>query len=316
MGTKPSVIEKPLSGRLFPNRQRMNGNVDDWLALKKRNDQKRLGFDPNLWCIRDKCYDLTKFLNKHPGGISWLNITRGMDATGIFETYHLNINHVESMLSKYYVTDIKNKPDNNNDTHQFNWNKNTSHYHKLRTKVYQTLINNNKKHQKSLVNRKWNIPNYKMHILAFIALLIWLISFYFLVLSPSIYRALIAGFCLHPLVGIGHNFLHQADNKGIFGIETYWRYVVNLSFYDVYEFKVHHAISHHTWINLDCDLEVSALEPIMNFMTNAPTNFIFIYIYGPIFYFFLPMLLMLQRLITDVVKLRFIWYHYLPLIEF
>ena len=118
------------------------------------------------------------------------------------------------------------------------------------------------------------------------------------------------------MVGVGHNFLHQADNKGFLGIETYWRYVVNLSLYDLYEFRVHHAISHHTYINLDCDLEVSAIEPIVNFMTNAQTNYIFVYLYAPIFYFFLPFLLWTQRMIFDIfIERTFVFLHHIPLIQ-
>ena len=212
-------------------------------------------------------------------------------------------------IKQFGIKDIENTEN----VTLFNWDRETSNYHKLRSKVFSKLINNNKR-DKSL--RKWNLPDIKMHVLSSVALSLWLISFIFFCSNPSIYRAIIAGFFLHPLVGVGHNFLHQADNKGWFGIETYWRYVINLSLYDLYEFRVHHAISHHTYINLDCDLEVSALEPIINFMTNAATNYILVYLYAPIFYFFLPFLLWLQRMINDIfIERKFVFIHHIPFIQ-
>ena len=107
MGSKPSTINKPLSGREFPERQRMNGSVNDWLGCKKANDQKRLGFDEKHWVINGKVYDLIPFMDKHPGGSSWLQMCQGMDCTGLFETYHLNIKSTSALLSKYYIKDIE-----------------------------------------------------------------------------------------------------------------------------------------------------------------------------------------------------------------
>lgn len=48
-------------------------------------------------------YDLTDFIETHPGGPYWLTITKGTDITEAFEVHHLNTLKLEPYLKKYYV---------------------------------------------------------------------------------------------------------------------------------------------------------------------------------------------------------------------
>jgi cytochrome b involved in lipid metabolism len=48
-------------------------------------------------------YDLTEFVAQHPGGKSWLELTKGQDITALFHTHHLEIDKVTPILEKYYV---------------------------------------------------------------------------------------------------------------------------------------------------------------------------------------------------------------------
>lgn len=43
-----------------------------------------------LWRIRNSLYDLGAFVKLHPGGAEWLQITKGIDITELFEVYHQN----------------------------------------------------------------------------------------------------------------------------------------------------------------------------------------------------------------------------------
>ncbi len=64
-------------------------------------------FDDNaegLWRIHDKLYDFTEFIDQHPGGKDWLNLTKGIDITEQFETHHIQLT-AQKYLSKYYVKD-------------------------------------------------------------------------------------------------------------------------------------------------------------------------------------------------------------------
>lgn len=66
--------------------------------------------DDNLgpyWRVHNKLYDLSDFIQKHPGGPDWLQFTKGIDITEAFEASHMrNVTKVEQILAKYYVKDI------------------------------------------------------------------------------------------------------------------------------------------------------------------------------------------------------------------
>lgn len=42
-----------------------------WLEGKRADDKAE-----GLWRVNDKIYDLTSFIDKHPGGRNWLELTR------------------------------------------------------------------------------------------------------------------------------------------------------------------------------------------------------------------------------------------------
>eukprot|EP01084_Bolivina_argentea_P319086 553471_1 len=314
MGVSPSSIALPLSGREFPDRTIASKYLPDWLTAKKKDDQKRLGFSSSHWCIANKCYNFTPWIDKHPGGQYWIKITQGLDCTGLFETHHpsMNYNQIFKSLDKYFVCNVKNEIKNDKYYYNtFTFDPNKSHYNQLRDLVYKQLINTNKTSNK----RIWNLPNIKMHILSFFALLLFLIGFIYLCLNPSIVSAIICGICLHPLIGVAHNFAHQAENKGIFGIETYWQYVIYFTLSRIDILRIHHILSHHTDINLNSDVEVYLTEPLVYFMSNQPTNSIFVYIYSPILFFIAPPLLHIPTLIISILKHNFKWYYLIPLME-
>lgn len=64
-----------------------------------------------MWNINGKQYDLTNFLNKHPGGADILLKTKGeTDISSMFETYHAfsNKDEIKRSLDKYEIkTDQK-----------------------------------------------------------------------------------------------------------------------------------------------------------------------------------------------------------------
>lgn len=89
----------------------------------------------NLWRVHDTIYDLTEFINKHPGGADWIKITKvifefkspminfslllsqkcnqhhhyfqGTDVTEAFEVHHLRYGIAENLLQDYRVRDAK-----------------------------------------------------------------------------------------------------------------------------------------------------------------------------------------------------------------
>eukprot|EP01083_Nonionella_stella_P028793 79355_1 len=297
MGSFPSEIAKELPGRHFNDRRGIPQTIQEWVKVKATNDQHTLGFrtEPSLWCIGNKLYDLSSFIPHHPGGESWLKQTKGMDITGYFITHHLNQPKVVQLLSKYYVKDLAQ---NAEDLHTFNWNKDCK-YFKLQRQVHDHLV--------SKYGTHYNKHRWSLHVLSLMVLSLWCISFYAFCINPSLLGAIISGCLLHPFIGIGHNYFHQADHKGWFGMETYWRYMMNFTMYSFEDWRLSHAISHHLDINLSDDYECSSIEPIVYFMTASPTNSPLIYVYIHAFMFLLPGV----NYIVKAAKLN----HMIPLIQ-
>ncbi|ETO07294.1 hypothetical protein RFI_30100, partial [Reticulomyxa filosa] len=289
MGAKPSKPYPPLDGREFEDRAGIPQTYREWLELKKKNDQNRYGFGPHLWCIHNKLYDLRGFLASHPGGEQWLKLTQGTECTagdnckdlslsvvpfffwkkkkGAFETHHLDIKKVSAILEKYYVGESLKVES------EFDWdNSNKKNFFvSLREEVLEHL-------QKKYPKNEWKYPRLRMHVLSACAFALWSYSFWLLIRKPSLKTSTFAGLCLHPFLGVGHNFFHQADFKSRLAnkkwpvlssiSETWWRYLFDFTGFSWRDWRISHVLSHHVFINLDSDYEVSALEPLIRFMAN------------------------------------------------
>jgi cytochrome-b5 reductase len=57
--------------------------------------------------IRGKVYNVTRYLDYHPGGIDQILRGAGKDATSLFDEYHAWVN-IESLLAKCYIGPLKN----------------------------------------------------------------------------------------------------------------------------------------------------------------------------------------------------------------
>lgn len=66
----------------------------------KRQDDN---IEDGLWRIHNTLYDLTDFIENHPGGPDWLRLTKGQDITEAFLCHHLVDKRVEPLLKKYRV---------------------------------------------------------------------------------------------------------------------------------------------------------------------------------------------------------------------
>lgn len=56
-----------------------------------------------LWRINDTLYDLTDFVDSHPGGSDWIRLTKGTDITEAFEIHHIYPELPEKLLEKYKI---------------------------------------------------------------------------------------------------------------------------------------------------------------------------------------------------------------------
>ena len=67
------------------------------------------GVPPNVWRIHGRDYDLSSFVDEHPGGAAFILMGKGLDCTHFFEFYHV-FSVPRKRLAKYDVTDGATPP--------------------------------------------------------------------------------------------------------------------------------------------------------------------------------------------------------------
>lgn len=203
-----------------------------WMKGKRQDDGAE-----GLWRIHNSLYDFTDFINRHPGGADWLQITKGTDITEAFEAHHISPGP-ENMLKKFYIRDAvtpRNSP--------FTFHEN-GFYRTLKRKVRAIL--------------KETGPTYRSYLLQD-----GLVSAFFITMGIAAYTksymiGAISGVFLAMSTICAHNFFHQRDN---------WRmYCFDLSFMSSLDWRISHALSHHLFTNTILDLEISVIEPFFQYL--------------------------------------------------
>lgn len=89
---KSSIFKKSPSYQISSSR-----STNKWLA-----DKRDLDGAEGLWRIHNKLYDLINFIQIHPGGADFLELTKGTDITELFETHHIR-GKAEILLQNFFV---------------------------------------------------------------------------------------------------------------------------------------------------------------------------------------------------------------------
>ena len=103
-----------------------------------------------------------------------------------------------------------------------------------------------------------------MHLYCAIIFSLYLLSFYCLGTYQNWPSILFCGFMCFGLIGVGHNFLHQPPSL--------WYNVMDFTAVPSKDWTVSHSLSHHTYANLEIDLEIKVFEPFIYYLTIQPQN--------------------------------------------
>lgn len=283
--------------------------LDDFRWLQSRTiDDNAEG----LWRVHDTLYDLTKFIDRHPGGADWIRLTKviywlqsnfnflniihvdivrrfwiqGVDITEAFEVHHINFAKASAVLNEYRVREAK-EPRNFKLTF-----KDTGFYRTLRKRVAKKLqeIDPSKSESMSKVLKIAHMKlepfclqrNYAFRLQFFIDGLLGM-TFLTSALAARFdnkYLMVLASLCLCYTIISAHNFFHRRDNFRML--------YFNLSFFNYKEWRITHALSHHLYPNSLHDMEVSFFEPFLCWIPGPNTKgFVQRYlswVYSPIIY--------------------------------
>ena len=162
-----------------------------WIRGKKLDDECG-----DLWRVHDKLYDLTHFIDSHPGGKMWLETTRGTDITEAFESSHLDEQKVEAILAKFYRKEARNKrqsPFTFEPDGFYRTLKRRAHYH-----LKHNVTEEERKSGRQMVRTIQNS-----------ILLLFLFLFVSSVRLVSFPIAIVAGVVLTLNMNLAHNFFHR-----------------------------------------------------------------------------------------------------------
>jgi len=198
-----------------------------------------------LWRVHDKLYDLTPYLDFHPGGREWLERVRGCDATEAFEAHHLDGDKAERALSKFYVREVEPGEFDCGDRFTYDadgfW----------RTVRERCLVALKGAVGPSTSTLDATSATPAMQIASGMILAQFISTFGLACVSGSWLAAGGCGLTMAGMWGVGHNYLHQSEKKA-----GWWPYALNVvPGINAEEFKVTHALSHHLVPNLKADYE-------------------------------------------------------------
>ncbi len=265
-----------------------------------------------LWRIHGKAYDFSSFAVNHPGnarahcfhairptaacfgsvvssgGKHWIELTKGLDITDLFEVHHLNFDKASAVLPKYYVK-VKHAsaPAAHRDAAVKDDAVSTCCYSWTQGDFYSTL----RSKLKLLIPQHG--PTTQFTAACFATLALWTVFWSLAVARGSFCFALAAGWMMHALMGIGlvHSLLLHMCNASPFtqrprgrhncfhGNDSLWTNVFDFCGFSHVIWRISHAISHHTYPNSETDFEASTIEPFINFMTNKPRNSPLVFLY-------------------------------------
>ena len=152
------------------------------------------------WTIYGNKYDLTEFIDKHPGGKDILVKTKDMgDVTALFETYHAfsNKSSIKESLKRYQVE----VSSNTSESYDFN--------------TYNKLIDLIKDQYKYKRN---NIKSTRTKIIYIMSLiLIYVYITYYCIVSTNKFTKIPLGVLLGFIwMSLGFNMMHDASHYALF----------------------------------------------------------------------------------------------------
>ncbi|KAK5641845.1 hypothetical protein RI129_010392 [Pyrocoelia pectoralis] len=247
----------------------LNKSPGVWFQNKKKADNAE-----GLWRIHDGLYDVTNFIQLHPGGKFWLEETKGMDVTEFFESHHVRSDKPEKMLKRFYVREAKGPR--------------LSKYTFADNGFYRTLKRRVREVLKTIPEDRDDFSKFWCDVMVLTTFIFACSANYY-----SMYTlAFLAGFFSSLSLTATHNFIHQKDN---------WRmYYADVMLFPSRDARIFHAISHHMYTNTVADIQFIAGKPFIDHLP-GPKSFIKKYlswIYTPLLLW--PILFYLTQLLSTL----------------
>jgi fatty acid desaturase len=215
--------------------------------------------------IHNKYYELSNFINKHPGGTKILESCEGIDATAAFESYHAfsDMKKINNIM-KYYECD---SPPYTIDSFDVTF-LSTGFYNVIKEKV------------KIYFEKNTTKATYQWLFYFTITFLTYIYTFMYSFLGinqPFAYRSVssvISGMCLMCWMLQGY---HDATHSAVSNNKATNEYIAwigsSLAFWDWSTWIKHHSVLHHSFTgHYKLDPDMRHAHPLIKKSKNSKTN--------------------------------------------
>lgn len=215
-----------------------------------------------LWAVNGQLYDLRKYFDEHPGGRQWVESTKGLDCTEMFQAHHIRSAVANKALERFWVGPVVNKKHQD----RFTYDESFNAIRDFTAKYLKEKLKN-----PTGATPAWAGVMYTGIVAQFLVLAILAAR----KKSPAL--AFLAGICLCGCWGVGHNQMHRSRK----GPWAWLRYALDLTGFSADETTTTHAMSHHLEPNTFLDVEVYAFSGLQFYwLTNEKKNSLSIFKYG------------------------------------
>eukprot|EP00186_Timspurckia_oligopyrenoides_P001041 CAMPEP_0182441618 /NCGR_PEP_ID=MMETSP1172-20130603/595_1 /TAXON_ID=708627 /ORGANISM="Timspurckia oligopyrenoides, Strain CCMP3278" /LENGTH=567 /DNA_ID=CAMNT_0024636017 /DNA_START=27 /DNA_END=1730 /DNA_ORIENTATION=+ len=231
--------------------------------------------------IKGKVYDVTKFIDNHPGGRELLLLCCGRDATDLFLSYHPFTKKPSQILSKYYIGTMI--------TYEHPvYPEDTGFYQELCEKVGQYFVAANIDHKSPMTAFIRMIPSYVIGFGGFyVAYLMKDVDISLRILGAILFGIGCQGI---PLTGWMHDSSHASIGHSEWLWYTIGRFSLDwISGSSMVSWRNQHVIGHHVYTNVmgaDPDLPVSKEGDVRRIVPEQlwTTMYRYQYLYMPVLY--------------------------------
>eukprot|EP01096_Ripella_sp_DP13-Kostka_P011446 TRINITY_DN4620_c0_g1_i1.p1 TRINITY_DN4620_c0_g1~~TRINITY_DN4620_c0_g1_i1.p1 ORF type:complete len:509 (-),score=168.92 TRINITY_DN4620_c0_g1_i1:50-1543(-) len=239
---------------------------EEWMRKKKKFDglegveakvkDKKTGetktvSGKDLWRVHDDLFDLSSFVDRHPGGRMWLEETRGTDVTEVFESHHLDPN-VSAILHKFRVDSLSSPLPPRSSPFSFHPD---GFFKSFQRRAWDVVSSHRRSSSPSSSRRDLLTSSSPFSIVLLLSLLgVWMVMMGVGAKMGNKWLVLASGAVLALSAVTAHNFFHKKDNM--------WMYAFDLTLFSSRRWRISHAISHHAFANSALDVEISSFEPL------------------------------------------------------
>lgn len=239
------------------------------VSFARKTPQAEQKTSKDLWFIHGKYYDLTAFIESHPGGTTVLNMCKGLeDATPCMESYHAfaNREYIYKTMAKYEVSYTPADAETRVKTDTKYLFEQDGFYMTLVRRV-RAHFGSTKESESVTKNIKDNVWwNIKVSFLSLVYVTSFLLAFFVpnVPLSPIV--AAVAG---SSFIMVGFTAMHDASHYAL-GVRDSWKNKIvlrvwnSLALWDSAKWLYHHMVRHHSFTgDLKLDPDVVHAAPMI-----------------------------------------------------